>query len=29
MVIEEIGMNYVLEVEGIKVVEIDLGEYLL
>ncbi|MCQ1857997.1 LutB/LldF family L-lactate oxidation iron-sulfur protein [Haemophilus sputorum] len=29
MVTEEIGMNHVLEAEGIKVVETDLGEYLL
>lgn len=29
MVTEEIGMNHVLEAEGINVVETDLGEYLL
>ncbi|MFK5208327.1 LutB/LldF family L-lactate oxidation iron-sulfur protein [Glaesserella parasuis] len=29
MVTEEIGLNHVLENEGIKVVETDLGEYLL
>lgn len=29
MVTEEIGMNEVLEAEGIKVVETDLGEYIL
>lgn len=29
MVTEEIGLNHVLEQEGIKVVETDLGEYLL
>ncbi|MCK3658754.1 amino acid dehydrogenase [Pasteurellaceae bacterium Pebbles2] len=29
MVTEEIGMNHVLEAEGIKVVETDLGEYIL
>ncbi|OOF39622.1 iron-sulfur cluster-binding protein [Rodentibacter mrazii] len=29
MVTEEIGLNSVLETEGIKVVETDLGEYLL
>ncbi|MFA9488391.1 MULTISPECIES: LutB/LldF family L-lactate oxidation iron-sulfur protein [unclassified Mannheimia] len=29
MVTEEIGMNHVLESEGIKIVETDLGEYLL
>lgn len=29
MVTEEIGMNHVLEADGIKVVETDLGEYLL
>ncbi|WP_373767461.1 LutB/LldF family L-lactate oxidation iron-sulfur protein [Glaesserella sp.] len=29
MVTEEIGLNHVLEKEGIKVVETDLGEYLL
>lgn len=29
MVTEEIGLNHVLEAEGIKVVETDLGEYLL
>ncbi|MCI5763492.1 LutB/LldF family L-lactate oxidation iron-sulfur protein [Actinobacillus porcinus] len=29
MVTEEIGMNHILEKDGIKVVETDLGEYLL
>ncbi|MFZ7201037.1 LutB/LldF family L-lactate oxidation iron-sulfur protein [Avibacterium avium] len=29
MVTEEIGMNEVLEAEGIKVIETDLGEYIL
>nr|WP_174674055.1 LutB/LldF family L-lactate oxidation iron-sulfur protein [Pasteurella oralis] len=29
MVTEEIGMNHVLEAEGIKVIETDLGEYIL
>ncbi|MGF7453689.1 LutB/LldF family L-lactate oxidation iron-sulfur protein [Pasteurella bettyae] len=29
MVTEEIGMNHVLEAEGINVIETDLGEYLL
>ena len=29
MVTEEIGLNHVLEAEGMKVVETDLGEYLL
>ena len=29
MVTEEIGLNHVLETEGIKVIESDLGEYIL
>lgn len=29
MVTEEIGLNHVLEAEGIKVIESDLGEYIL